>query len=392
MRVKEITVGNRKAYLLIDANGLPVEPVAKYMKYLHNRESSSNTLRTYCTALKFYFTYLDQTGIDYQEVSFEKLSNFVAWLRNPYESNNVVPHKNVKAKRSESTVNNYLTVVTSFYDYLYRNELVDSDIVEKLMKKMFIGAGGNGYKGFLHHVNEGKPLSKNVLKLDEPKERVRVFSKEQVNEIYHSTTNIRDRFLVRLLFESGLRIGEALSLFLEDFHFDAKRRKHKIQLTDRGELPNGGKLKTGERKLDISQGLMDLYDDYLYEVLDEFNPDHNFVLVKLWGKNVGQPLTYSDVYATFKEIERKTSIHITPHLFRHTHGTIFYLQTKNIKAVQERLGHSQIQTTINLYVHPSEDDIRKDWEKASHAFEIGQRQENKEEEFQSGVTDEVVPF
>ncbi|MCA1202186.1 tyrosine-type recombinase/integrase [Priestia flexa] len=392
MKVVEVPVDNRKAYLLIRSDGVPVEPVAKYMKYLHNRENKSNTLKTYCTALKFYFTYLEQNEIDYSQVNFEKLSNFVAWLRNPYQNNKVVPHKKVKAKRSERTVNNYLTVVTSFYDYLYRNELIDSDIVERLMRKIFVGAGGSGYKGFLHHVNEGKPISKNILKLDEPRVRVKIFTKEQVHEIYQSTTNIRDRFLVRLLFESGLRIGEVLSLFLEDFQFDVKQRKHKIQLKDRGELPNGGKLKTGERRIDISQELMDLYDDYLYEVLDEFNPDHNFVFVKIWGNNAGQPLTYSDVYAAFKEIERKTGIHITPHIFRHTHATIFYLQTKNIKAVQERLGHSQIQTTINLYVHPSEDDIRKDWEKASHAFQIVQKKPNEEEDFVAEIPDEIFPF
>ncbi|MFS0874042.1 tyrosine-type recombinase/integrase [Paenibacillus xylanilyticus] len=392
MKVEQILIGNRKVYMLIDSNGSPIEPVAMYMKFHYNKESSSNTLQTYCTALKFYFTYLEQKGIDYQQVSFQIISDFVAWLRNPYESNKVVPQKEVKAKRSERTVNTYLTVVTSFYDYLYREELIESNVVEKLMKKMFQGPGGNGYKDFLYHVNKDKPRFKNVLKLDEPRVRVKIFTKEQVNEIYKSTTNIRDGFLVRLLFESGFRIGEVLSLFLEDFQFDAIKRKHKIQLTNRGELPNGGKLKTGERKIDISQGLMDLYDDYLFEVLDEYNPDHNFVFVKVWGKKAGEPLTYSDVYATLKEIERKTGIYITPHLFRHTHGTIFYLQTKNIKAVQERLGHAQIQTTIDLYVHPSEDDIRKDWEKASHAFEIGRGIENKEEIFQSGIPDEVLPF
>lgn len=391
MKVEEIFVDNRKAYLLIGTNGLPIESVAKYMKYLHNKEGSSKTLRTYCTALKFYFTYLEQIGIEYQDVSFEKLSNFIAWLRNPYQSNKVVPHKKVPAKRSEKTVNLYLTVVTNFYDFLYRNDLVDSEIVEKLMKSMFVGVGRKGYKGFLHHVNNDKPSMKNILKLDEPKRKVKIFTKEQVDKIYYSTTNIRDRFLVRLLFETGLRIGEALSLFLEDFKFDAKQRKHKVHLTDRGELPNGGKLKTGERKIDISQGLMDLYDDYLYEVIDEYHPNHNFVFVKTWGGNAGQPLTYSDVYATFKEIERKTGIHITPHIFRHTHGTMFYLKTKNIKAVQERLGHAQIQTTIQLYVHLSEDDIRKEWEKVAHVFEVGKNQKIGDD-FDSGISDELVPF
>lgn len=36
MKVEQISVDNRKVYLLIDTNGLPVEPVAKYIKYLHN--------------------------------------------------------------------------------------------------------------------------------------------------------------------------------------------------------------------------------------------------------------------------------------------------------------------------------------------------------------------
>lgn len=384
MRVQEIPIGNRKAYLLLNSEGVPVVSVAKYMKHLYNNESKSNTLKTYCTALKHYFTYLQQIKVDYQQVNFEILSNYVAWLRNPYRNNKVIPYKvpqNQNKERepkqlTEKTVNNYISAVTNFYDYLYRSELIDSNIVEKLMKKMFTGAGGNGYKSFLHHVNEGKPYSKNILKLKEPKGKIKIFTKEQVETIYHSTTNIRDRFLVLLLFETGLRIGEALSLFLEDFQFDAKQRKHKLKLKDRGELPNGGKLKTGSRKLEVSQSLMDLYDDYLYEVIDDYNPDHNFVFVKLWGKNLGEPMTYSDVYATFKEIERKTGIHITPHLFRHTHGTIYYLETKNIKMVQERLGHSQVQTTINLYVHPSDDEIREDWEKAAHAFEIGPKINN----------------
>ena len=59
--------------------------------------------------------------------------------------------------------------------------------------------------------------------------------------------------------------------------------------------------------------------------------------------------------------------------------------------VQERLGHAQIQTTINLYVHPSEDDIRKDWEKASHAFEIGQSKEQKRRTFnQTSLTKQFL--
>ena len=156
MRVQEICIGNRKAYLLLNSEGVPVVSVAKYMKHLYNNESKSNTLKTYCTALKHYFTYLQQIKIDYQQVNFEILSNYVVWLRNPYRNNKVIPYKipqkHNKEKEpkqlTEKTVNNYISAVTNFYDYLYRSELIDSDIVEKLMKKMFTGAGGNGYKSF----------------------------------------------------------------------------------------------------------------------------------------------------------------------------------------------------------------------------------------------------
>ena len=48
----------------------------------------------------------------------------------------------------------------------------------------------------------------------------------------------------------------------------------------------------------------------------------------------------------------------------------FYNETKDIKQVQERLGHSNIQTTINLYVHPTEEDIREDWNKVKHQFQV----------------------
>lgn len=379
----------RKVYLLLDDEGKPIYPVAKYMKSLFKQEKSSNTLKTYCQALKRYFEYLQDIEKKYTEVNFDLLSDFVAWLRNPYESNKVVPQKEMPSKRTEKTVNLYITVITSFYDYLYRAEILDEDVGNKLFKKMFVGVGGLGYKSFMHHIDKGKPRVRNVLKLKEPKEKVKILTTEQVNELYHATTNIRDKFLIHLLFETGLRIGEVLSLFLEDFKIDKIKRDYKIQLTDRGELPNGGKLKTGERTLNVSQGLINFFNDYLYEMEIGFEPDHNFVFIKWRGENEGEPLTYSDVYATFKELERKTGIHVTPHLFRHTHGTIYYLQTKNIKAVQERLGHAQVQTTMNLYVHLSDEEIRKEWEKAQSSFQIGQGRETFEVK---NLSDKEIPF
>lgn len=369
MKVQEVKLGNnQRRYLLLGNNGLPIIPVARYLKYIDNSEKSFNTQKTYAYSLKLYFEYLEEINVDYRTVNINTLSNFVGWLRNPYKNNKVVTLKPTKAKRTEKTVNLTITVVTNFYDYLYRTEEINNDMVDKLMKQVFTG-GHKHYKSFLHHVNKDKPSSKNILKIKEPRRKVKVLTKEEIQKIYDATTNIRDEFLIKLLYETGLRIGEALSLFIEDIVFD-HNKGHKIKLVDRGELFNGAMLKTGEREIHISQELIDLFDDYAYDILDELEIDTNFVFVKLRGKNKGQPLEYQDVSDLFKRLKKKTGIDVHAHLLRHTHATIYYQTTKDIKQVQERLGHSQIQTTMNMYLHPSNEDIRANWEIEQPSFKI----------------------
>ena len=375
MKVQEVKLdNNQRRYLLVDDNGLPVIPVAKYLKYIDNGEKSFNTQKTYCYSLKLYFEYLQEINLNYRNVNINILSDFVGWLRNPYENNKVVNLKPTKARRTEKTVNLIITVVTNFYDYLYRIEEINNDMFNKLMKQVFT-RGHRHYKDFLYHVNKDKPSNKNILKLKEPRRKIKTLTKEEMKKIYNATTNIRDEFLIRLLFETGLRIGEALSLFIEDIIFD-HNKGHRIKLVDRGELSNGAMLKTGEREIHISQELIDLFDDYAYDILDELEVDTNFVFVKLRGKNKGQPLEYPDVSDLFKRLKKKTGIDVHAHLLRHTHATIYYQTTKDIKQVQERLGHSQIQTTMNMYLHPSDEDIRANWELAQPSFQLNKGDTN----------------
>lgn len=375
MKVQEVKLdNNQRRYILVDDNGLPIIPVAKYLKYIDNSEKSFNTQKTYCYSLKLYFEYLEHINIDYRNVNINILSDFVGWLRNPYENNKVVNLKPTKAKRTEKTVNLIITVITNFYDYLYRTEEIDNDMLDKLMKQVFTG-GHKHYKDFLYHVNKDKPTSKNILKIKEPRRKIKTLTKEEIQKIYNATTNIRDEFLIKLLYETGLRIGEALSLFIEDIIFD-HNKGHKIKLVDRGELPNGAMLKTGEREIHISQELIDLFDDYAYDILDELEIDTNFIFVKLRGANKGKPLEYQDVSDLFKRLKKKTGIDVHAHLLRHTHATIYYQTTKDIKQVQERLGHKQIQTTMNLYLHPSDEEIRANWELAQPSFQLSKGDTN----------------
>ena len=96
------------------------------------------------------------------------------------------------------------------------------------MRQIYAG-GRTRYKSFLHHINKNKPSIRNVLKVKEPRKRIQILTKEQVRQTFTATTNIRDAFLIQLLFETGLRIGEALSLYLEDFIFDYKRTSDSLE-------------------------------------------------------------------------------------------------------------------------------------------------------------------
>lgn len=99
--------------MLVDYNGVPIMSVAGYLKYIDNSGKSFNTQKTYCYSLKLYFEYLKEIDFDYRNVNINILSDFVGWLRNPYESNKVVNIKLTKAKRTEKTVN--LTIIKSIY-------------------------------------------------------------------------------------------------------------------------------------------------------------------------------------------------------------------------------------------------------------------------------------
>ncbi len=66
----------------------------------------------------------------------------------------------------------------------------------------------------------------------------------------------------------------------------------------------------------------------MYEIIDELSICSDYLFVKIKGRNVGEAMHYSDIYSLFKRLKHKTSINVHPHLFRHTHATVFYNETR----------------------------------------------------------------
>ena len=83
-----------------------------------------------------------------------------------------------------------------------------------------------------------------------------------------------------------------------------------------------------------------LYAEYYYT-------EHDFVC----SNEDGTPINPKRFSTQINRISKRLNIPIKFHNLRHTHATLLLESDVNIKVIQERLGHSDISTTLNVYSH-----------------------------------------
>lgn len=358
MKVQKGTIpdSNRFAWMVLDDDYLPIEPIQKYIHYLENIGRSPNTISAYAHNLKLFWEFLEDNELPWREVKLEQLSDFIHWLRNPNRS--VLSVQPQVSQRSEKTINHCLTTVYGFYEFQERigtTKGVDAYHYQSQPVRK--------YKPFLHHISKGKEVKTQLLKIKEPKTFPGCLTPKQVNAMVESCNTLRDKFLIRLLYETGLRIGEALGLRHEDM---ITGKTNEIHVRPRVDNANHVRAKSGvERTVHISKELMQWYSAYLIdEYPEEIDCDFVFVVIKAPAKGeVGNPLNYKTVDSLFRRLSKKTGIKVNPHLLRHTHATELIRAGWNMSYVQKRLGHSDIQTTVNAYVHLSDSDLTQEYQK-----------------------------
>ena len=366
MKVEEVlTKEGKTRYILLNNKGEPVEPVIKFLKFKDNSGSARETLRAYCHHLKLYFKFLEQKGLLYYDLGIDEMAEFMRWLQNPHASVKVFSISSRAPIRKSNTINTIMTVVEVFYDYLNRHVDYSIKLSDRLKRQMM--GSRRGFKNFLYHINKDKLFNKRLLKLKVAKSRPKTLPKKDIASLIEACTNFRDEFLLHLLWESGMRIGEALALWLEDFEIDGRR----IHIRDRGELSNLAEIKTvcSPRTLDVSADLMNMYLDYITEFhLDAVDTNH--VFIKISGENRYQPLEYGDITSLFKRLSKKTGIQVNPHMFRHTHLDSLRRLGWPPELVQKRAGHANYQTTVQEYYHVTDEEVREAWEKTEARIRI----------------------
>lgn len=342
---------NQVSWIVLDDDYHPIRPIQKYIRYLGSLERSPNTIHAYANHLKLYWEFLKDSKLEWKQVSLENLADFITWLRRPEPK--VVSIREQESKRAERTINTILSVVCGFYQYQERIGATEGVDAYRYQFQL-----GRKYKPFLHHITKGKETRTRLLKLKETKRVPKTLTQEQVKRLIGACNHLRDKFLVCLLYETGLRIGQALGLR----HEDVRSWDNEIQMVPREDNANGARAKSlHSYKVHVSKELMRLYSQYLMNEYPDIDSD--YVFVNIWDGCIGHPVTYSTVTSLFRRISKKSSIKATPHTLRHTHATELIRSGWDMSYVQKRLGHISIQTTINTYVHLQDEDMKEAYQK-----------------------------
>lgn len=335
-----------ESWTVVANDGDVVIPVEAYLAHLQALDRSPTTIRTYATSLKLWFEFLAEVQLCWDEVRAEHVSRFVAWLRAP--ADNVVVLEGGSARRSAATVNKHLAALFSFYDYHARNGVA---LAQALVTWRRSNRGG--YRPFLHHVTAGRPVATRPLRLRQPRRVVRTLTTDQIAALAQACEHLRDRFLIVLLAETGLRIGQALGLR----HSDFVSHKMELRIVPRADNANGARAKTLElAAVPISAGLVRLYSAYMFDEYGELDSD--YVFVNLFAEPVGEALRYQAVNQLVRRLRARTGIDFTLHMLRHSHATDLLRQGVGIDVVAKLLTHRSSTTTSETYVHLDATDLR----------------------------------
>ncbi|WP_246832120.1 site-specific integrase [Viridibacillus sp. FSL H7-0596] len=205
------------------------------------------------------------------------------------------------------------------------------------------------------------PNGRKKLKADE-EEHENFYTKEQLIKFLkcmEQEQNYKAFALFQLLAYSGMRKGEALALNWKDINFKTNEiRINKAISRGKNNRLYGKDTKTGDSRV-IK---MDVRSMSILAEWKKLQKKEYFSI----GISTTQPKqlvfsnednNYLQPTKTRKWLEHVLNKHkfpkITTHGFRHTHCSLLLEAGVSIKEVQDRLGHSDIQTTMNIYAHVS---------------------------------------
>jgi integrase/recombinase XerD len=344
-----------RSFTVVDGCGVPVWPVEQFLAHLVAGGKAPNTVEGYAYDLRDLFEWLGQRGWDFWELSLEQLAEFFGWLRRPKETRRpgvfVLPGTPVAVE--QTTLVRKRSAVASFYRFHSRRD----ERVPALLGELDGPRPTGSYRPMLVHTRRRGPGADaySPIRLHVHHKRPKTVTEQEQARLLEACTRLRDRFLILLWFESGLRLGEALGLR----HADLRLRAGEVHVVPREDNVNEARVKELKpRVVPVAEAVFDLYAEYME--LEYGALDCDYVFVNLFRPPLGAPMTADNVHKLVDRVCARSGVDFfTPHVARHTYATRLLRAGVPIVVVAELLGHASSQTTESTYVHLTSEDHRQ---------------------------------
>ncbi|MFW5961995.1 MAG: tyrosine-type recombinase/integrase [bacterium] len=219
---------------------------------------------------------------------------------------------------SPVTRNRKLYALRSFFKYLIKNEFIEKDPTATIEASKT--------------EKKAEPI---YLKLQDAKKFI-----QAIENLEGNINKKRDIAIIKLFLYSGLRISELVSLDSDDIDYESTSIKF---------FGKGNK----ERRVPLHSDVIKSIEEYLSE-RSEIKAKNEDAQRALFLSRHGKRISVRSIQIFVKKYAKLANVRqankITPHKLRHTFATMLYHQTKDLKILQDLLGHADISTT-QIYTH-----------------------------------------
>lgn len=371
MRVEKVPdpEPGRPGVRLVDAANVAVVEVDEFLHLLKVRGYSPNTIRAYAYDLLKLFTFLDEQGLSSAEFTAARAVDFLRWLRSVSSARRVQRLElGVVADEgrllSAKTCNRVMAAVSSFYEFLIAAEVYQGR--ENPLVKVEDRAAARVpalHRKPLDNARRQHPVRR-ALRIKTVQAMPRPMDRQTYEALLGGLRTRRDRALLELMWEGGLRPGEVLGLRLEDIAYGRRR----VAIRKRDDHPRGVQQKSRrDRLVDLLEGpaLAAVNEYVMFERPDDIDCAWVF-LVGGKGKRRAEPLGYDAMVRMFARVAERVGVRtawLTPHSLRHTHATRMFEGGMRELTLMARLGHATPEST-QIYTRVSDPEVVKDYLKA----------------------------
>lgn len=287
--------------------------IEKFIRYLQfEKRFSPHTLIAYRQDLNQFNEFLAADELDVITISHRDVRSWMLAL--------------MEQGSEAKTVNRKLSVLRSFYKFLQREDLRSNNP--------------------MIHIKAPKIPKRLPVIMDEQKMDILL---DGDLTFAHNFGGMRDRLILELLYGTGIRLSELVSLKDEDVNI---YEQHIKVLGKRNK----------ERIIPVSAPLIKLIKDYIKEKLSQnFDNKASSLIVTNEGNNAYPKFIYRIVKSSLSKIS--TQEKKSPHVLRHSFATALLNKGADLNAIKELLGHSSLAAT-QVYTHNSVEKLKSIYKQA----------------------------